>query len=125
MRSGFIEQAVLSGDNRKYLSALIVPRKDALEQFAASGDINAADYEQLLQKDEIRALILAEIEKAAGELPNCAKVKAFTLLPESFSVDNELLTPTLKLRRRKILVRFRPEIDAMYQMSRPEAGEEE
>ncbi|MFC1682839.1 AMP-dependent synthetase/ligase [Candidatus Zixiibacteriota bacterium] len=125
MRSGFIEQAVLSGDNRKYLSALIVPRKDALEQFAASGDINAADYEQLLQKDEIRALILAEIEKAAGELPNYAKVKAFTLLPESFSVDNELLTPTLKLRRRKILIRFRPEIDAMYQMSRPEAGEEE
>jgi long-chain acyl-CoA synthetase len=117
MRSGYIEQVVLYGDDRKYLSALIVPRKEALEQFAVERDIRTASYELLLQKDEVKTLMSTEIEKVTRELPNYAKVKAFNLLPESFSVDNHLLTPTLKLRRRKIYERYRPEIDAMYQTS--------
>jgi long-chain acyl-CoA synthetase len=55
-----------------------------------------------------------EIERATAELAPFEKVRMFALLPEGFTVANELLTPTLKLRRGRIAERYANEIDAMY-----------
>jgi long-chain acyl-CoA synthetase len=121
-RSAYIEQAVLCGEGRKYISALIVPRRETVEHWAGERNVQTASYEELLKEEEIRALIGGEIEKFTSEVPSYARVKAFTLLPESFTVDNQLLTPTLKLRRRKIFERYRDEFDSMYQMGGPQPG---
>lgn len=114
-RSGYIEQAVLFGDNRKYVTALIVPQRESIERWAMERKLFTDNYEELLKKEEIQGLIAKEMEKATGDVPNFAKVKAFTLLPDVFTVDNHLLTPTLKLRRSKIFERYRDEFDSMYQ----------
>jgi long-chain acyl-CoA synthetase len=115
MRSPYIDQALLYGDNKRFITALIVPRRDCLERYAREKGIAAADYAGLLARGEIRDLIAAEIERATIDLAPFEKVRAFTLLPESFTVANELLTPTLKLRRKKIVERYRNLIDTLYE----------
>jgi long-chain acyl-CoA synthetase len=112
--SSYIEHAVLFGDNQKYVTALIVPQRESIERWAMKRNLSAANYEELLKKEEMRGLIAKEIEKATGDVPNFAKVKVFKLLPDVFTVDNHLLTPTLKLRRRKIFERYSSKIDSMY-----------
>ncbi len=112
-RSSYIDQALLFGDNRKFITALIVPRREAVERYAR-GKGAAGIYTALLDREEIRELIAVEIERATADLAPFEKIKAFALLPEGFNVANELLTPTLKLRRKKITERYRETIESMY-----------
>ena len=113
-RSPYIDQALLFGDNKKFITGLIVPRREAIERYAREKTIVAADYAALLGRNEIRELIASEIERATAELAPFEKVRAFKLLSDGFTVANELLTPTLKLRRQRIVERYRGEIDPMY-----------
>jgi len=113
-KSLYIDQVLLFGDNKKYITALVVPRREVIERHAREKAIAATDYAALLARDEIRELIADEIERETAELAPFEKVRAFTLLAEGFTVANELLTPTLKLRRSKIVERYRDSIEAMY-----------
>ena len=113
-KSPFVEEVILYGDNRKFITALVVPRREALECWAREAALDAGSYEELLGRPEIRELFAAEIERATSDLAPFEKVRMFTLLCEGFTVANELLTPTLKLRRQKIIERYRNEIAAMY-----------
>jgi len=113
-RSPYIDQVVLCGDNRKYLTALVVPARQALERYAGQAGLRAGSYADLVGLPEVRALIGEEIEKATASCSPHEKVRAFTLLADPFTVDNDLLTPTLKLRRSSILRRYASEIAAMY-----------
>jgi long-chain acyl-CoA synthetase len=113
-KSPYMEEALLYGDNRKFITALVVPRRDAVERYAREKGLAAADYASLLALGEIRDIVGREIERATAELAPFEKVRMFALLPEGFTVANELLTPTLKLRRGRIAERYANEIDAMY-----------
>ncbi len=113
-KSPHIDQVLLFGDNKKFITALIVPQREAIERYAREKTITATDYAEILARSEIRELIAAEIEAATADLAPFQKIRAFTLLSEGFTVANELLTPTLKLRRQRIVERYRNEIDAMY-----------
>ncbi len=115
MSRRYIEQAVLHGDKRKCIIALIVPAREALEGYAKERAITADDYADLLRKEQIKQLIAVEINRVNANLPGYAQVKAFALLSESFSVGNQLLTPTLKFRRGKIFDRYRHEIHTLYE----------
>ena len=114
MKSCYIDQALLYGDNRKYITALVVPEKCAIEKYACDRDLIAAGYEELLKSREIRDLISGEIEQATGNRARYEKVKAFSIVPESFTVANKLLTPTLKLRRKRVIEKYGNTIAAMY-----------
>lgn len=113
-KSPYIDEVLLFGDNKKFITALIVPCREAIEGYARDRTVAAPGYVELLARAEIRGLIAAEIERATAELAPYEKVRMFTLLPEGFTVSNELLTPTLKLRRQRIVERYRNEIEAMY-----------
>jgi long-chain acyl-CoA synthetase len=113
-KSAFVEQAVLCGDGEKYIGALIVPQRAAIERYAAEHGIRASSYTELLHCQEIEQLITAEIEKANMDCAPFEKVKGFRLLAESFTVENGLLTPTLKVRRKMIRERFRAEIHCIF-----------
>jgi long-chain acyl-CoA synthetase len=113
-KSPYIDQALLYGDNRKYITALIVPEKCAIEEYAAGRGLIAPGYEELLKSEAIRDLISTEVDKATVRFARYEKVKAFVLLPESFTVANKLMTPTLKLRRKLVIERYRDMIEAMY-----------
>ena len=114
LKSPYIDQTVLFGDNKKFIVALVVPQRGAIERYAREKGIAAVDYAELLARPEIGDLVSAEIERATIDLTPFEKVRAFKLLPDGFTVANELLTPTLKLRRKKIVERYQDAIDALY-----------
>lgn len=113
-KGGYISQAVLCGEGRNYIAALIVPDRRAIEQYAATADISFESYPTLLENDEIREMVSREIEASTEDEPPYAKIRAFTLLSEEFTEENGMLTPTQKIRRTRIAERYRSEIDSMY-----------
>ncbi len=112
--SRYIDQAVLHGDKRNYLVGLVVPIREIIEEHARENNITFDTYSTLLEREEIKELIKGEIERAISGLASYQRIKAFALLEEAFSVENGMLTPSLKLRRRKVEEKYCTVIDAMY-----------
>ena len=110
----YIEQVAVIGDERKFVSALIVPSYPLLEEYAAANQIAYANREELLANEKIHKLIESHIEEGQTHLAAYEKIKRFTLLPAPFTMDTGELTDTLKLRRRVILQRYAEQIEAMY-----------
>jgi long-chain acyl-CoA synthetase len=112
-----VEQSILIGDGRNFLTALIVPRLEAVRRHAAGGGATADDETALLKAPATRELFAAEIARLNAELPRHEQIKDFILLEEPFTVGNGLLTPTLKVRRGKVLERYQERIEKMYRSS--------
>ena len=117
MTSPFVEQVMVYGDRCAYLTAIVVPRRAAVEDYARSHGIKAASYEQLLNDERIRKMVEQEVVHKTSGMAPFEQVKAVTLVAEPFTVANDLLTPTLKLRRPKIAERWRELIAATYTRS--------
>lgn len=101
-------------DARKFVSALIVPCFDSLEEYARSINLKYHDRLDLLRHSHIVALFEQRLTEMQKELAKFEQVKRFTLLPQAFSMELGELTPTLKLRRKIILSRYHQEIESMY-----------
>lgn len=110
----FIEQVAVIADARKYVSALIVPCFEALEEYAVSANLKYHDRLELLRHSHIIELFEQRLREMQKELSRVEQVKRFTLLATPFSMESGELTPTLKLRRKIIAQRYQLEIDAMY-----------
>ncbi len=113
--SKFIEQAVVIGDRRPYLTALIVPARLTLEDYARKEKIPFSDFTELIQHPSIKALFKEEIKRCLAHFAPYEQVRDFSLVPEPFTVENGLLTPTLKIRRKKVEEVYQPIINSMYQ----------
>jgi long-chain acyl-CoA synthetase len=111
----FIEHIAVIADARKFVSALIVPCYDSLEEYANSINLKYRDRLELLKDSKIVALFEGRLKELQKNLENFHQVKRFTLLPSNFSMEKGELTPTLKLRRKIISERYRLEIESMYQ----------
>lgn len=110
----FIEQIAIIADARNYVTALIVPAFEALEEQAKAMNLKYKCKKELIQHTKIQELIQERLNKIQGELAKFEQVKKFTLLSKEFSIELGEITPTLKLRRKIIMERFRNEIEAMY-----------
>ena len=110
----YIEQAAIIADQRKYVSALIVPAFSALEAFANSSKIKYESRKELLENPKIIAFYEARIQQAQKDLAVYEQVKKFTLLTDAFTPDNGELTLTLKLKRKVISEHYAKEIESMY-----------
>ena len=110
----YIEQVAVIGDERKFVSALIVPSYPLLEEYAAANQVTYANREELLANPKINKLIESHIEEGQKHLAAYEKIKRFTLLSAPFTMETGELTDTLKLRRRVILQRYAAQIEAMY-----------
>lgn len=102
-----LEQVMVAGDGRPFLVALAVPRADALAAAAAKLGV-APDSEAM------RRHVLEQLLPCLHDFPGYAKLGGVALVDEAFSVENGLLTPTLKLKRSEILRRYQAEVDALY-----------
>lgn len=110
----YIEQIAVIGDQRKFVSALIVPAYPLLEKFAGEKGISFESREELVKNKDIIRFIEARVEEHQKNLASYEKIKRFTLLPEPFMMGCEL-TDTLKLRRPVVLQKYATEIEAMYE----------
>lgn len=111
----FIEQIAVIADTRKFVSALIVPCFDALEEHAKELNIKYHDRMELLKNSEVIEMFEKRINELQDGLAKFEQVKKFKLLPKAFSMDEGELTPTQKLRRKVINTRYEEEIEEMYQ----------
>jgi len=110
----YIEQITTIGDRRKFISALIVPSFEALENMAREKGIAYQSRQELVQHPDIIAFFRERIDQQSAELARYETIKAFTLLTREFSQDNGEITPTQKIRRKVIEAHFGAEIEAMY-----------
>lgn len=112
--SPFIVNSMIYGDNRLYNVALIVPDFEAVKKWAADNGIAADSNEKLIAEPRIRDLITGEVDKYSTEFKGFERIKKITLTTEDFTTQNDLLTPSLKLKRRVAWQRFGPQIEALY-----------
>lgn len=110
----YIEQIAVIGDQRKFVSALIVPAYPLLERYAGEKGISFESREELMRNKDIIRFIEARVEEHQKNLASYEKIKRFTLLPEPFMMGCEL-TDTLKLRRPVVLQKYATQIEAMYE----------
>jgi long-chain acyl-CoA synthetase len=111
----FIEQIAVIADERNFVSALIVPSFERLEAWAKGMEFQYRSLPELLASSKVAAFFESRIQALQQGLAKHEQVKRFTLLPRGFSLELGELTPTLKLRRKRIEAAFRTEIEAMYQ----------
>ncbi|XP_041485276.1 long-chain-fatty-acid--CoA ligase 1-like [Lytechinus variegatus] len=115
-RSGLIAQAFVYGESLKSSNvAIIVPDEDQIQKYADANHISGS-IEDLCKNQKIRDAIRTELSNVsnAGNLCGFEKVREFSLQPEQFSIENGLLTPTMKNKRVAIKERYQAEIDDMY-----------
>jgi long-chain acyl-CoA synthetase len=114
IQSPFVEQIVIIGDRRNYLTALIVPTFEKLEQIAEGKGIQWKDRRELVSHSEINKEMDQEIKRIQASFARYEQIKKFTLLPEIFSIENGELTPSLKIKRKAVEKKFADLIDQMY-----------
>jgi long-chain acyl-CoA synthetase len=110
-----ISHIVVIGDQRKYLTALIgIEKERFLPLLDELGLPTDCSLEQLVQHEKVKEIVGREIETINQELAQFETIKRFTLLPEELTVEN-YLTPSLKVKRKTLVLRYVKEIEAMYQ----------
>ncbi len=110
----FIEQVAVIGDQRKFVSALIVPDYAALREYAKANGIEFISDEALLKDPRINEMMADRIARLTEKFASFERIKRFTLLPQPFTMETGELTNTLKVRRPVINTRYADLIDRMY-----------
>lgn len=111
----YIDQIAIIADERKFVSALIVPDYALLEEYARTNDIAFGSREQLCADTRIYRMMMERIATIQQQLAHYEQVKRFTLLPRPFTMAEGELTNTLKLKRQVIYRNFSDEIEKMYE----------
>ena len=114
LQSKYIDQFVLIGDKRMFLSALIVPEFDAIQEYADRNKIPYTSIAELVRNPEIYLIIEKEIQSLQKDLANFERVRKFVLLDRQFSIEEGEITPTLKAKRKIIEERYALVIEEMY-----------
>ena len=113
MRDPLFDQVMLIGEARSYLSVLVVlnpaRQKDFMTQYGLDNNL---DNEQ--QRQQAEEILLNKVAYQTSEFPGYAKIRRIAVIPEPWSIENGLLTPTLKLKRAKVLEKYKAEVDKLY-----------
>lgn len=112
--SFFVSQIMAIGEQRKYVSALIVPEFDNLTEWCKEIKIEKKSHEEIIKLPEVQKKFQSIIDEANKHLPGYEQIRKFTLLPESWRTDTNELTHTLKLKREIIEKKFSQLIGKMY-----------
>ena len=111
----YIDQIAIIADQRKFVSALIIPVYPLLEEYAREHGISFETREDLCRNEQIHQMMMDRIDTLQQQLAHYEQVKRFTLLPHSFSLERGELTNTLKIKRRVLNQNYAKEIEAMYE----------
>lgn len=112
--SPYIQNIVVVGGSRKFISALIVPAFDRLEAYARANGVPFRDRAELVRREDIVGFLLAEIQRATPDLAPYERVKKIVVLDRDFELERGEMTPTLKVRRGLIEQKYASAIDALY-----------
>jgi long-chain acyl-CoA synthetase len=110
----YINDAVVIGDRRKFLSALVMIDEDNVVKYAQDRKIQFSTYKDLTQAAEIQELIQTEVDKVNETLSRVESIRKFTILPKKLYEEDGEVTPTMKVKRNHVNQAFKELIDAMY-----------
>ena len=111
----YFEQVAVIADQRKFVSALIVPDYSLLEKYAKDNNISFSSREELCANEQIHNMLMERIEGHQQDLAGYERIKRFTLVPRAFSMKSGEITNTLKIRRAVINKNYADVIDKMYE----------
>jgi long-chain acyl-CoA synthetase len=112
--SPYVTDAVVIGDKRPYLVCLIMIDQDNVEKFAQDNDVPFSNYTSLCRAPEVQKLIEAEIARVNAQFARVEQIKAFRLIENKLTAEDEELTPTMKLKRKLVNQKYAELIDSMY-----------
>lgn len=110
----YIDEAAVIGDQRKFVTALIVPNLSQLRRWAEEKGVDYSDTERLVANPEVVSFMMEQINGVQADVAEYEKIKRITLLPNHFSIMNGEVTNTMKVRRPVVAKRYAREIEAMY-----------
>ncbi len=112
--SPYITDAVVIGDKRAYLTAIIMIDQENVEKFAQDADIPFSNYASLTRATEVQELIQSELDRVNKKFARAEQIKKFFLLDTLLTAEDEELTPTMKLKRKLVEKKYAQHIEAMY-----------
>ncbi|WP_223558898.1 AMP-dependent synthetase/ligase [Chryseobacterium lathyri] len=112
--NNFIQQIMLVAEGRQFVSALIVPNFEFLQDFMKKNNIPFTNWEKAVENEKIIALYKEKIKELQVHLADFEKVKKFTLMPAEFDINTGEITPTLKVKRNVVLKKYADIIEKMY-----------
>ncbi|MFP4037556.1 MAG: long-chain fatty acid--CoA ligase, partial [Desulfobacteraceae bacterium] len=112
--SPYINDAVVIGDRRKFLTALIMIDEDNVVKYAQDNKIQFSTYKDLTQTQEINRLVQGEVDRVNETLARVEQIKKFTILPKKLYEEDGEVTPTMKVKRKYVNEAFSDLIEAMY-----------
>ena len=112
--SPYINDAVVVGDRRPYLTAIIMIDQENVEKFAQDSDVPFSNYSSLTRTSEVQGLIQAQLDRVNLKFARVEQIKKFYLLDTQLSAEDEEFTPTMKLKRKLVQQKYLPQIEAMY-----------
>jgi len=112
--SPYVGTPVLIGDRRKYLVALIVPNFEKLEREASAMGVQYGSKDELVNHPQVKQLIQSEIDRFNQNLDRQEKIRRFALLPRDFTIEDDEITPSLKVKRKNIDKKYKHVIDTLY-----------
>jgi long-chain acyl-CoA synthetase len=115
--SPYISDAVVIGDRRKYLSCLVMIDHETVAQFAQESNVPFSNFASLCRAPEVQELIRGEIERVNRQLARVETIKTFRLIEQLLTPEDEELTPTMKLKRTFVNVKYKDLIEGMYERS--------
>jgi long-chain acyl-CoA synthetase len=105
------------GDRRKFLSALVVPNFEKLEEYAIFNNIPYEKIDDLLDNEKVLHFMEGEVDRSTPNLASYEKIKKISLLDRDFEIDKGEMTPTYKVKRNVVEEKYSSLIDAMYKES--------
>lgn len=118
-----VSQVAVYGDRKPYLVALLTLDEEAVIAWGAENGVTATSADGIRDDPRFRTFLSARVAEANSQLASFETVKYYDVLPEDFTVENEMLTPSLKIRRRVIHARYRDQFESLYQPVRTHAAQ--
>ncbi len=112
--SPYITDAVVIGDKKPYLTAIIMVDQENVEKYAQDHDVPFSNYASLTKSSAVQILIQSELDRVNKKFARVEQIKKFWLLDTQLSADDEELTPTMKLKRKLVAQKYAPHIETMY-----------
>lgn len=108
------EQVMVLGEGKPYLAVFVVLNPDEWSKVAAAYGLDAAS-KRVLQGDQVEEIVLERVSARIHAFPGYAQVRRAAVLPDAWSIENGLLTPTMKVRRAKVVEAYQSEYERIYE----------
>lgn len=110
----YIEQMLVIGENRNYVTALIVPNFPTLKEWCKTHNVSAATNEEIVRSAEVNKMLQSEINEKNKSFGNWETIKKFELLPNEWTIEGGELTPTTKVKRKVVMEKYKAQIESLY-----------